>query len=113
ARAVRVDPGFAAHNAVKFSYDLRLQGYSPARRKAFHRDLLEQVRALPGVESAAVASAVPLGGLSWGDDVVSEQSPKGAFIPANFSHVSPRYFETMRIPLVRGRGFTDADAPGG
>ncbi|MEJ7710108.1 MAG: hypothetical protein WKF84_09660 [Pyrinomonadaceae bacterium] len=56
------EPGFALDNALMMSFDLGLAGYDDARGSVFHQQLLERVRALPGVGSAALAELVPLGG---------------------------------------------------
>jgi predicted permease len=82
------------------------QSNMPAERwPEFQRELLEQVQAVPGVESAATTTRIPLDGGSW------EHEVRVGSVEANskFTWVSPDYFETMGIPIVRGRGFTKED----
>ena len=72
---------------------------------AFKRQLVEDVRALPGIENATATNNVPLSGDSWGHTV-----DVGALNgPSKFTYVSPTYFATMGIPILTGRGFTEQD----
>jgi predicted permease len=81
---------------------------SAERRQEFKRDLLERVRAIPGVDSAADTSIVPVAGNSWNDEVVVEGSEKLKGVP-NFNQITPGYFKTLRTPLLAGRDFNDHD----
>ena len=118
-RLTRVDPGFDPRHTLVAQIFLSSNRYSsvPSQVQLFER-LLDESRGLPGVTSAAAASAVPL--LPLGQNLLPFQaeghetaSPKeGTF--AVFSSVTPRWFQTLRIPLLQGRDFTlqdDADAP--
>ncbi len=109
SRAMRIDPGFDPRGAVSASFDLNLQSYSAARRDAFVAQLLDRALAAPGVASAAVATNLPLTGRSDGAEVIAESTTR-APIHATSTKVSPRYFETLRVPLLRGRDFSAADA---
>jgi predicted permease len=101
-------PGFNPENAVALSFDVSLQGYDEAKGRAFQKQVLERIRALPGIESAALTENIPLN-LNYssstiyleGQPVVSSSQLPLA-IPTS---VSPDYFRTMEIPL-RGRDFT-------
>jgi len=78
----------------------------------FERDLVERVRDIPGVESAAFAAYLPLGGTdnSWAFQIEGRPpKPAGVYDSANYRPVSGGYFETLGIPVVRGRGFNDRD----
>jgi predicted permease len=78
----------------------------PADRiEEFKRELLADVRSIPGVQDAAFTTHVPLIGGSWGHQVTVGKMEGGA----NFTWASPKYFQTMGIPLVRGQAFTDSD----
>ena len=80
------------------------------------RELLERVRAVPGVVSASLASDVPLGGSSSATVYTAEgdTTTDAQTMPRAYAHrVSPAFFETMRIPLTSGRTFTDGDATPG
>jgi len=101
------DPGFNPRNVLVESWDLFPAGYSEAQGNAFNRQAIENVRSLPGVESAALADWVPLGFNSSSDAFTPEGYAAGAreSIDAGVAHVSPGYFATMEIPLVAGRDF--------
>ena len=115
-KALRVDPGFEARNGATLSFDLALQGYSPARQESFIRNLLDGARADAAVESAALTTALPLGGRMFGTEIVRPGAEADDDRVTTFvASVSPSYFDTMRIPLTRGRDFTSSDtrsAPG-
>ena len=111
-RATRLfDPGFNPHNVLLESYDLFPAGYSEAQGNAFNRQVLEKARELPGAQSAALADTVPLGFGSNSDGFIPEgyEAGKQEAIEAGVAHVSPGYFQTMQIPLVAGRDFSEQD----
>lgn len=112
SRELHVDPGFDVRNAIVMSFDPDLQGYDRRRREQFKTDLLRDVRALPGVESAALTNALPLAGRMFGAEVHGDPVAAGA-PPASasgfFASISPSYLQTMRIALLKGRDFTDQD----
>jgi predicted permease len=108
--ASSIDPGFNAHNVLIASYDLFTAGYSESTGTEFDRQLLARLEALPGVQSVALTNRVPLfGGGS------TSVKPEGYVSPANESMetqaaiITPNYFHTMQIPLVKGRDFTPQD----
>jgi len=112
-RLLAVDPGFRPDRVLKLEMDLRTQQYSkdPAVLN-FWQQVLEKVRVLPGVEAAAVGTAVPLTDSHGRADVTMEGMTAPA--PGNYPHpdvhiISPGFVETLGIPLLRGRTFTDAD----
>jgi putative ABC transport system permease protein len=83
-----------------------MPGSMPKERlEGFHRELLEEVAAVPGVRSAGSTTNVPLLGSSWGHGI----DIGGANGYAMFTWVSPGYFETMGIALISGRGFDQRD----
>ena len=107
-----MNPGFDPQNALTMSFDLGLQGYDGKRGQQFYRQLAERVQALPGVKSAAVSSYLPLSLNYNSRNIFVEGQPaeRGENVPlAMNSSVGPRYFETMRTPLLHGREFTDQD----
>ena len=77
----------------------------------FFETVLDQARALPGVESAAISSYLPLQGESWTDIVKTENDarPEAQLPTANLRFISPGYFRTLRIPVRAGRDFEAAD----
>jgi predicted permease len=107
-----MSPGFDSQNALTMSFDLALQGYDDARGQQFYRQLAERVQALPGVKSAAVSSYIPLSLNYNSRNIFVEGQPaqRGENIPLSMNgSAGPRFFETMRTPLVQGREFTEQD----
>ncbi|HKE25097.1 MAG TPA: ABC transporter permease [Bryobacteraceae bacterium] len=117
ARLQAVEPGFRADGVIVSDLFFSFPKNEIDRRRliANYADLLARVRALPGVESAGTASAVPIMGAPDGAFTI-ENNPHPARNPdADYVVASPGYFKTLRIPLIAGREFTDADtasAPG-
>ena len=107
-----MNPGFDPQNALTMSFDLGLQGYDKQRGQQFYRQLAERVQALPGVKSAAVSSYIPLSLNYNSRNIFVEGQPaqRGENVPlAMNGSAGPRYFETMRTPVIYGREFTDQD----
>lgn len=111
--ALHMNLGFDPNHLVTLTVDPHEMGYSEQQGRKFFRELLEQARALPGVESAALSYAVPMGYYNQSttlDQVQDHPRRAGEAAPAvSDNRVSPGYFETLRIPLLQGRGFTAAD----
>jgi predicted permease len=105
-------PGFNARGVQYAGIDLVVAGYTPARVLTFQDELLERVRSLPGVESAAFARMIPLSYVSSATApiVVDGYTPPLEESPTvDFNEVGPDYFVTLGIPLVTGREFTRGD----
>jgi predicted permease len=110
AESIRL--GFDPDHVLNLSVDVNSIGYTEARGKEFYRDLEARLRALPGVVSEAQAFTVPMGYISAADLLTTPDHPvEPGKQPPSIGHnfVTPGYFETLRIPFVRGRNFTDAD----
>ena len=114
-----VDPGFNPHNVLSMVVSVAGSAESqPNRREAFYRELLDRARSLPGVQSAGAINHMPLVGDIWGWSFLIDGRPKprpGESPLAVYRLVMPGYFETMRLPLIRGRLIAekdDASAPG-
>jgi putative ABC transport system permease protein len=114
-----VDPGFNPHNVLSMVVSVSGSNEAPApAREIFYRQLLEKVRALPGVVVAGGINHLPLAGDLWGWPFVIEGRPRprpGEEPGAVYRIAMPGYFETMRLPLLRGRTIApsdDARAPG-
>ena len=104
--------GFETKNGLVLSVNPGLQGYDEARGRTFYDRLVERVRALPAVESAALAYPLPLDFSTLGTEVTidgRDVSPEEQKVSVLESVVDRGYFETMGTPIVRGRPFTDAD----
>ena len=138
--ASHAEPGFSLDRSLLVTLDPSLAGIDEARGRAFYARVLERVRALPGVEAASLASVVPFGDFTEGRRLrrVGDGPPRrerpagrrssvsygtgsgapgdtGDGIGANHYIVGRGYFETLGIPILRGRGFTEAEeqsAPG-
>src|SRR5580704_774333 len=104
--------GFDPQGLINVIMDPHEIGYDASRTKDFYRQLEERARALPGVESVAMAYSVPMGNYMDGDPVYIEGHPlaPGSQAPQMvFNRVTPTYFETMKTPILRGRAFTRSD----
>jgi len=112
ARLLRVDPGFDAHNVLTMNVSLPTVKYAkPEQQIAFFDDVLRRVSALPGVRNAAISAALPM---SW--KRITPMLPEGQpDVPLgqrpflDIEAISPQWFDTMRVPLRNGRGFSAAD----
>ena len=112
AQLERSNLGFDPNNVLNVTMDPHGIGYDEARTKQFFRDLELRVGALPGVQSVAQTLSVPMGVPMDGRFVYVEGKPlaPGEQAPlVTCNRVGPSYFGTMRVPLLRGRGFSEAD----
>ncbi len=111
----RTDVGFDRRNLLTFEVPVSPRDYDNAKRTAFFESLLQNIRAMPGVLSAAAASQLPIRD-PWNNVSISETgaSPRSeAETPTgNQRVVSPGYFATMGIPLVAGRDIRASDSAG-
>src|SRR5215510_5158767 len=109
----KVDPGFSHERLTSFSVSLPQKKYpTDNQRASFYNRLLEDIRALPGVESTALASGLPLGNNGWQTSFTIDGRPAPPREQTPLMEaclVSPDYFKAMNIPLLRGRVFTDRD----
>ena len=113
---IQVSPGFEPARVLSMEMDLRTDHYSeePAILN-FWQQVLDRVRTIPGVESAAVGTVVPLTGNHSRSDVTIEGLPTpgpGEYPHPDYHVISSTYISAMGIPLLRGRAFTDADNEG-
>ena len=112
-RLLAVDPGFQTNRLLTMEMSLRTAQYAshPAVLN-FWQQTLEKVRALPGVESVALGTVVPMTDSHSRTDISIEIAPEskpGKSPHPDFHIVSPGYVRTLGVPLLRGREFTDAD----
>lgn len=111
-RALHAPIGYNPEGAVTVSFDLNTQGYNDARARAFQRQLVEKVRAIPGIQSAALADALPLSLNSSSNSIFIEgqPQPKAAEAPNSFYYtVTPDYFRTLETKILKGREFDASD----
>jgi predicted permease len=97
---------------MSFHIDPALNEYSLPRAKQFYREMLESVRAIPGVQFAGHARAAVLAGGAWGDGMLVEgyAAKDGENMHSMVNFVSPGYFQTMGVPLLEGRDFDQRDS---
>jgi predicted permease len=99
--------------ALAANLDPTIRGYSERKSQLFYSQLLDRVKALPGVSSVALVERIPLGGIRNGTDiVVGLEEQGGEKVQVDYNVVSPGYFKTIGLPLMRGRAFTDGDREG-
>ncbi len=104
-----VDLGFQRTGILITDIDLTELNLSTERRAAFRRDLLEGLRSIPGVDSAAEAAIVPTEGSSVNRSVWMDTSSASQAKTSWFNWVTPGFFKTMETPLLAGRDFNDRD----
>ncbi len=104
-----LDAGLREDGLLVTGIDASRTGFTPARRGVLYRDLLERLRATPGVEDAATARIVQLSGNGWNDMVEIPGMPAQQRMVPWFNRVSPGYFRTMGTPLLAGRDFDERD----
>jgi putative ABC transport system permease protein len=114
-RVLSVHEGFNPSHVLTMRIGLSTTNYPlPAQRAAFVRQMLENIRALPGVSSASAVTRLPLygGGSSRSIEIqghsYSTASPAESVVPG-YSVVSPEFFKSLQVPLIRGREFSDHD----
>ena len=107
-----LEPGFEARGVLAANIAASGDAYGdPVKVRAFYRDAMERLRALPGVAAAGAISWTPLrGGAATSFRIVGREAPAPGEEPvADVRVVTPGLFEALRIPLLRGRDFDDAD----
>jgi predicted permease len=110
--AQQVYLGFDPRHVLNLAMDTQNAGFDRARSQRFYRDLKDRVRVLPGVEGASLTSAVPMGYITNSDRVYPEGSIVSANEPApviSLAVVDVPYFQNLKVPIVRGRAFTNRD----
>ncbi|MFC5860795.1 ADOP family duplicated permease [Acidicapsa dinghuensis] len=100
-----LDPGMRVKGITIAYFDWDSLHIKPEDQEDFKRQLVAEVKSLPGVENAAVTSNTPLTGPTWSHEVHVDGN-EGSI---RFTYVSPSYLATMNIPLLTGRNFTDQD----
>ena len=109
-QAQSTDVRFDQKNLVVVSTDLTSQGYDEARAATVYAQLSERLKALPGIKSVSLAEVVPFTGRR---DVPVDIEGHGTSIGVGENIVSPEYFQTLGVPIRRGRSFTEEDIRSG
>jgi len=100
-----LDPGFATDNLLTFDVDATLTGYKDERMAAFYRELRDRFAAIPGVTAVSYSNSILLSGGLWSTDFHLPGTPPRSKKSADYMPVGPQFFETMQIPVLRGRKF--------
>lgn len=111
-KAQKINLGFNPDHVLDLSVDVEQVGYKEAQARQAYREMDDRIRALPGVQSVAQAFTVPMGYIGAGDRVWIQDHPyEPGQQPADVSYdmVTPGYLDTLQIPLLHGRKFSDAD----
>jgi putative ABC transport system permease protein len=103
-----LDPGFQQQGLLVAEIDLTRLNLLAERRQPFKRELVERLRAIRGIDSAADTNIVPVSGNSWNSDIRIEGPEQQKGLP-NFCRVTPGYFKTLKTPFLAGRDFDDHD----
>jgi len=103
------DSGIRSEGVLTATFDMRRAGIPIDRIADYQQQFTRRVAALPGVSSVASAGIVPLSGSGWNERIVIDGETRDTY--PNFNSVGPRYFETLRIPLLAGRLFDETDTP--
>jgi len=114
SRALAFDPGFASQNLLLASLETRGAAISKEQGQGFYRQLLEQIKSLPGVRAASLTGIAPLGGGGQRRSVQIEgyEARSNNSLEINCNVVGLDYFNTMGIPLAQGRDFNAQDGEG-
>jgi predicted permease len=109
-----VNPGFETRNLLSFSVNPALNGYKPERSLQFYRQLTERLGRTPGVSSVTLAVMALLDGNEWDSSVTVEgySAKEGEWIDPHMQFISTGYFQTLAVPVMLGRDFSDRDDKG-
>jgi putative ABC transport system permease protein len=103
-----LNPGFRQDGIIIAGLNITRLNVAVGQRQVFKRDLLDRIRALPGIDSAADAGIVPVSGNSWNENIFIAGDENRKVTPW-FSRVSPDYFKTMHTAFLGGRDFDTHD----
>jgi len=109
---LHVDPGFKSDHLLTMRFNLTGDKYNPQTGRIFYDECLRRVETVPGVKAAALTLSLPIDGSYWDSVFIvgDKPAPQRSELPdSDYVPVSPSYFETMGIRLVRGRLFNVSD----
>ncbi len=111
ARAEHADLGFRPDGVLNVHMDVGQLGYTEAQGRAFFQDIEQRVHAVPGVADLSFSFTIPMGYVYTSQTIdIAGQPTRAHDLPlAGMNSVSPAYFATMGIPIIRGRSFTTED----
>jgi predicted permease len=114
-KAQATDPGFDMKHVLVVHEDLQSPGYNSSRIAAFYDRITERLRTIPGVQAVSLCETVPLGDntSATGVQLEGRDAPqKEHQLVVGMNRVSPTFFETLKVPLLEGRSFTEQDCRG-
>jgi predicted permease len=109
-----IHPGFETRNLLSFAVNPTLNGYKSERSLQFYRQLTDRLSRTPGISAVTLAIMPLLDGNEW-DSTVSVEgyaAKEGEWVDPHMQFVSPGYFQTLAIPVLLGRDFSDRDDKG-
>lgn len=109
-QAQSTDLGFEQKNLLLLSLDLSAQGYDEARAATLYTQLFDRLKALPVIRSVSLAEVAPFSGTR---DTIIDVEGRGSSLNVGANMVSTEYFQTLGVPIRRGRQFTEEDARSG
>jgi len=113
---LKTNPGFKPDGVLTMNLNLPVAKYKEdGERATFFSELIQRMKSLPGVQSAAVVNYIPLGGANSSDDFLVEgqpEPPAGRENEGRYRVCSPDYFQTMGISILKGRAFNEQDQAG-
>jgi predicted permease len=107
-----VDVGFSRQGILLANVGFRRLNVPAERRLAFKDELLDRIKAIPGVESVAETNIVPLSGSGWGNNIWLDGEDPSNSKNTRLSRVGPNYFKTLGTPVMGGREFDESDTAG-
>jgi putative ABC transport system permease protein len=107
-KLMTLDPGFRSNGVLIANVGFRADAVPQERRMALFDDILRHLRTIPGVDSASAVFLPPIWG-GYSSDRVHIDGDAAASRPTNFNRITEGYFQTMDIPLLAGRDFTEHD----
>ena len=115
-QAVALDLGFRTDQLLLVSVDPLAQGYGQGQARTFYRAVASDVTALPGVRSVSWARRAPLAAGAWNMRAVTLDGgavPETNPVNLDLNYVDPAFFDTVAVPVIRGRRFSDEEASDG
>jgi putative ABC transport system permease protein len=104
-----LDTGFTQAGVLLVRFDPRKEGYTGARLAALYAELLDRLRRISGIRVVSLSTNTPLSGGIYSQGARVDGAPAGGIGTVHTNYVSPRYFETLRTPILIGRDFTTRD----
>ncbi len=108
-KLMRVDAGFRQEGILIAGAGFTRLNVPAERRRPLRQEMLDRIRAIPGVEAAAETNLVPLSGDATGNNVWLEGKDSNLSLNTSFSWIGPNYFKTLETPLLAGRDFGEHD----